>query len=288
MTNITEDQKNITLPLIAAFSSNYGRYNSSIGQGANKTTHTAEVKFDNQHELAVVKAFSIKDRGWLNEYISWTLGKLLKISQPPKSLILVASHDDLKDIKDQEIARARNLLADKDDLVVFWCASRISIKPPHHLSKQSWEEVVLRGEVGQKIAAFDGWIGNCDRIASNAPLWINKGVIAAIDHERLAFNQDWFIQEPKHFDHIGIYETVLLEKFQKSLKANKFSTKQSKTIIAALETFSNEHADAMKKSWNYIEEIIIKNVSPEASNNLKNFLSKRCEEDVIKQRLGVL
>lgn len=49
----------------------------------------------------------------------------------------------------------------------------------------SWEVAALRGEHGRRLAAFDGWVGNCDRIADNAPFWVSRSAIAAIDHERM-------------------------------------------------------------------------------------------------------
>ena len=276
-------------PSIERFATHYERYNGSIGQGANKSTHTAEVRFDSAtHELAVVKAFSFLDKGWLNEAVAWTLGQAAGVAQPPKAVILVATLEELSGMTEAEMVLARNLDAGRGEPIVFWCASRLATKPPQYLSSLSWENVVLRGSAGQRLAAFDGWIGNCDRIASNAPYWAARGVVAAIDHERLAFNQDWLAAAPEHFDRMGIAETKLLERFHKAQKSNVFKPKQAREIASALHSMSVEHAGHLANCRHDIENRLLVNVSKKASNDLLTFLSERATDVYISERLGVV
>ena len=78
------------------YSTHYVRYNGPIGQmGANQTTHTAEVLFPDGPGLAVVKAFPLKDKGWINEALAWTLGTELEVGVPPTAMLLAAGPDDL-------------------------------------------------------------------------------------------------------------------------------------------------------------------------------------------------
>src|SRR5690242_16946122 len=72
------------LPTIERYSTHYVRYNGSVGlKGANQSTHTAEVKFPTGAKLAVVKAFPLADKGWVNEALAWALGEALDVGVPP-------------------------------------------------------------------------------------------------------------------------------------------------------------------------------------------------------------
>jgi hypothetical protein len=80
------------VPVLERYASHYERYNGPIGRtGQNKTTHTAEVKFPGGTGLAVAKAFSVFDKGWLNEAIAWALGRALNVSVPPRAMLLAAA-----------------------------------------------------------------------------------------------------------------------------------------------------------------------------------------------------
>lgn len=277
-------------PAIEPFASHYGRYNGAIGQGENKTTHTAEVRFDAAtHALAVVKAFPFDSAGWLNEAIAWTLGKEVGLAMPPRAVLLVAKPEDLKDATEPELVRAYKTMA-YGKAVIFWCASRLSTKPPQQVWSRSWENVVLKGRAGQELAAFDGWIGNCDRIADNAPYWESRGLIAAIDHERLAFAQNWLLAPPVHLDREkgSTVKTYLLDRFHLAQASGVFKPKQVREVSASLEQSSKGHAPHLAACRADIAARLLNNVSAAASANLLTFLDERATEDFIAKRLGTV
>ena len=275
-------------PQIERYSSHYERYNGAIGQGANKTTHTAEVRFDaSSTGLAVVKAFSFHDKGWLNEAIAWTLGRAIGLAVPPKAVLLVAEPNELAKVIEPELALAYQTWVNGGP-IVLWCASRLATKPPQHMMSASWETVALRGQAGQELAAFDGWIGNCDRIADNAPYWTARGVIAAIDHERMAFAQDWYAFLPQHFDRQGKASTRLLDRLHAAQQANVFKPKQAKAIVAALDSMSMKHATHLASVRSEIESELLVNVSAAAKANLLSFLDERAGRAFVSDRLGIV
>lgn len=279
----------VVMPHIDRYATHYERYNGPIGQGANKTTHTAVVRFGNDgHHLAVVKAFTYVDKGWLNEALAWTMGRIVKLAQPPRAMLLVATLDELAQSKDPEIARAHAEFAPMNAPVVLWCASRLDTKPPQHLSALHWEDVVLRGTAGQRLAAFDGWIGNADRHADNAPYWMSRGVVAAIDHERLAFAQDWRVTAPQHLDRTGQHPTKLLHRFHAALKSKKFTSKQARDMISAMRMMSDDHAAQLAVCWGDIEGRLLTSVDAAARANLRHFFDERASDLFICDRLGTV
>ena len=279
----------VVTPHVDRYATHYERYNGPIGQGANKTTHTAVVRFGNEgHHLAVVKAFTYLDKGWLNEAIAWTVGRIVKLAQPPRAMLLVATLDELAQSKDPEIARAYIEFAPMKAPVVLWCASRLDTKPPQHLSALHWEDVALRGTAGQRLAAFDGWIGNADRHADNAPYWVSRGVVAAIDHERLAFAQDWRVAAPQHLDRTGQYPTKLLHRFHVALKAKKFTSKQARDMMSAMRMMSDAHAVQLAACWGDIESRLLDSVDAAAKANLRHFFDERASDLFICDRFGTV
>ena len=275
-------------PPIDRYSTHYERYNGQIGQGANKTTHTAEIRFDQSLiGLAVVKAFAFADKGWLNEAVAWTLGRSLGLAVPPRAILLVAAPGELASASEPELQVAHATLSPKGP-IILWCASRLETKPPQQVLSMSWETVILRGEHGQRLAAFDGWIGNCDRISDNAPYWVTRGLIAAIDHERMAFNQDWIAGAPQDFDRQGDAKTRLLDRLHAAQKANVFKPKQATAIVAAMQGMSELHAVHLANLRAEIEQELLVNVGATAGGNLVTFLEDRATQDFISKRLGVL
>jgi hypothetical protein len=161
------------MPTLERYASHYERYNGPIGlRGANQTTHTAEVRFPDGAALAVVKAFPVGEKGWLNEAVAWTVGRALGIPVPPKAMLLAVAPSELAAATDPELAIAHRHWAASGP-IVMWCASRLDVKPPQNVWRMNWEAAVIKGASGQRLAAFDGWFGNCDRIAENAPYWVS-------------------------------------------------------------------------------------------------------------------
>ena len=279
----------VVIPHVHRYATHYERYNGPIGQGVNKTTHTAVARFGNDgHHLAVVKAFTYADKGWLNEAIAWTLGRVVKLAQPPRAMLLIATLDELAQSNDPEIVRAHAEFAPMNAPVVLWCASRLDTKPPQHLSAFHWEDVVLRGSAGQRLAAFDGWIGNADRHADNAPYWVSRGVVAAIDHERLAFAQDWRVAPPQHLDCTGHHPTKLLHRFHAAIKSKKFTAKQTRDMTSAMRLMSDDHAAQLVACWGDIESGLLTSVDAAAQVNLRHFFDERASDFFICDRLGIV
>jgi hypothetical protein len=272
------------------FVSNYGRYGGPVSsKGDNKTTHIAEVKFSGGDELAIVKAFSFVDKGWLNEAIAWALGSALGVDMPPRAILLIANPSDLESLKDPEIQTALREFGYSGP-VVFWCTSKLEIDSPQAIFGYSWEACVLREDAGQKLAAFDGWIGNLDRNANNAPYWVSRSKVAAIDHEKMVFGQNWISSGPRHKDRIkkGCGETNLLEALQGALASRKVTYDDWARIVDRIRVFSEMHCDVLERLKPEIEAVIESNFNSCASCNLINFLSERAADDFIGQRLGLM
>lgn len=277
-----------SLPLVERYSTHYVRYNGPIGQmGANQTTHTAEVLFPEGPGLAVVKAFPLKDKGWINEALAWTLGTELEVGVPPTAMLLAAGPDDLMNAQEPELLLARNQWGSLGP-IVLWCASRLDIKQPQLVWPVGWERAVMSKPFGRRLAAFDAWLGNCDRIAQNAPYWMSRGRIAAIDHERLAFNQDWCRGVPIHMDKLGGILTHLMSAIRDAIAKKKIRTGEAKALIADLVQFSDTHAAALAAVLESSEKLVTDNFGTAAAANLHTFLSERASRDFINERLEQL
>lgn len=276
------------LPSLKPYSSHYLRYNGPIGQlGANQTTHTAEVMFPDGPGLAVVKAFSFMDKGWVNEALAWALGKELDVGVPPAAMLLAASPDDLAGSKDPELSVASSLWGSAGP-IILWCASRLDIKLPQQVWPIGWERIVTSKPFGRRLAAFDAWLGNCDRIAQNAPYWSAKGRIAAIDHERLAFNQDWRRGVPIHMDKMGGSITHLMSAIRDSINKKKIKSTDAKALIADLTQLSDQHSAALAAVRVLSEQLVISNFGDIASASLHAFLADRASPEFINERLDQL
>nr|DAF77709.1 MAG TPA: hypothetical protein [Caudoviricetes sp.] len=276
------------LPAVELYSSHYLRYNGPIGRlGANQTTHTAEVNFPEGPALAVVKAFPLKEKGWVNEALAWALGNALNVGVPPKAMLLAASPSDLAGCKDPELSLANSMWGQSGP-IMLWCASRLEIKMPQQVWPVGWERIVTSKPFGRRLAAFDAWLGNCDRIAQNAPYWLAKGRIAAIDHERLAFNQDWRYMVPVHMDKVGGNITYLMEAIRESIAKKKIKSSDAKALIADLSQLSDEHSGALAAVQVSSEQLVMDNFGKIASTCLHAFLADRASRQFIDERLEQL
>ncbi len=277
-----------TLPAVERYSSHYIRYNGPIGsRGANQTTHTAEVRFPGAPGLAVVKAFPFSDKGWINEALAWALGMELDVGVPPAAMLLAASSDDLAGATEPELVLARNQWGSAGP-IILWCASRLEIKSPQHVWPIAWERVVMSKPFGRRLAAFDAWLGNCDRIAQNAPYWTTKGRLAAIDHERLAFNQDWLRGHPIHIDKSGGVITHLMKEIREAINKKKIKTTDAKALIAELVQMSEEHSSALDAVRASSEQLVSMNFGTPAADRLHTFLLERASSEFINERLEQL
>lgn len=277
-----------SLPTVERYSSHYIRYNGPVGRtGANQTTHTAEVRFPGAPGLAVVKAFPFNDKGWINEAVAWTLGMELDVGVPPAAMLLAASPADLSDATEPELVLARSQWGVAGP-IVLWCASRLDIKPPQHVWPVAWERVVMSKPFGRRLAAFDAWIGNCDRIAQNAPYWMTRGRLAAIDHERLAFNQDWRSSHPIHMDKSTGVMTHLMKEIRDALNRKKIKAADARALIADLVKLSDEHLAAFEAVRESSEQLVSMNFGGAAATCLHTFLLERASRDFINERLEQL
>lgn len=276
------------LPTIERYTSHYLRYNGPIGRaGENKTTHTAEVKFPAGPTMAVVKVFPLRDKGWVNEALAWCLGTELDVGMPPRAMLLAASPSDLYEATDPELVLARTLWTGSGP-VMLWCASKLEIKPPQHVWGRRWELAVMSKPHGHKLAAFDSWLGNCDRLDQNAPYWMAKGRVAALDHEKLAFNQDWVLHMPSHMDRLGMCATHLMKEIRAAVGKKKIKSVDAKYLISELVVLSDGHADALEGVRDETEQLISANFGASAAKNLLGFLSERTTPDFVNERLEQL
>lgn len=275
------------LPTIERFATHYLRYNGLLGSiGANPSTHTAEVRFRSGPALAVVKAFPLGDRGWVNEAVAWALGSELSIGVPPQATLLVATPDEASDSKVPGLETA--LRAFGRVPLVLWCATRLDTKPPQQVWRMKWERVVLSKPYGLKLAAFDAWLGNCDRIAQNAPYWTTRGQIAAIDHERLAFGQDWLPGVPIHLDRLGGAVTHLMRALREAASTKKLRAVDVDVMVAELSLQSGLHARALDKVQAESQALISANFGPGPASHLLSFLSERATPEFVQERLEQL
>jgi hypothetical protein len=287
-TALTLPTRGRSLPAVERYSSHYIRYNGPIGRkGANQTTHTAEVRFPGAPGLAVVKAFPFRDKGWVNEALAWTLGMELDVGVPPTAILLAASPSDLAGATEPELVRARSQWGSAGP-IILWCASRLDIKPPQHVWPVAWERAVMSKPFGRRLAAFDAWLGNCDRIAQNAPYWTTRGRLAAIDHERLAFNQDWLCGLPIHMDKSGAVMTHLMKEIREAINKKKIKAAEAKLLISELVQLSEGHSAALAAVRGASEQLVSQNFGATAAADLHTFLFERASCDFINERLEQL
>lgn len=275
------------MPTIGRYASHYGRYNGSVTKrGANPTTHTAEVRFPGKPALAVAKAFASTDRGWANEALAWALGHCLGVVMPPQAMLLLVAPGELASEKDPELVAAHSLWGTGP--IVLWCASRLDIKNPQSVLSARWEHVVMSKPYGRRLAAFDAWLGNCDRIAQNAPYWASKGMVAAIDHERLAFAQDWLAGVPIHMDRFAAHQTHLMKVIRVAVAAKKIKDTEVKDLVAELSVMSAAHAGSLTSVHAEATMLIGNNFGTAAAGHLLSFLSDRATPAFINERLEQL
>ncbi|WP_263561975.1 hypothetical protein [Paucibacter sp. DJ1R-11] len=275
------------IPPVERFASHYARYNGPIGKlGANPTTHTAEVRFLGKPGLGVVKAFALSDFGWVNEAIAWALGNCLGVVMPPQGMLLLVAPGELGSDKEPELMAAHNLWG--TGAIVLWCTSRLDIKCPQNVWPIHWERVVMSKPYGRRLAAFDAWLGNCDRIAQNAPYWSSKGLVAAIDHERLAFAQDWRKGVPIHMDRLDAHQTHLMKVIREMIAAKKLRAAEANELVAELAVMSEPHADTLSLVHADATSLVGDNFGTAAAANLLKFLSDRATPAFINERLEQL
>lgn len=206
---------------------------------------------------------------------------------PPHAMLLAASPDDLISAKEPELVLARNQWAGAGP-IIFWCASKLEIKQPQYVWSTGWERAVTAVPYGQKLAAFDSWLGNCDRIAVNAPYWTTKGRIAAIDHERLAFNRNWISGPVQHLDVMGLCATHLLKELRSAVDKKKMKSSEGEKLISKIVVFSRCHSDVLERVREDLKNLIVDNFGEAAADNLLKFLTERAEQDSINVRLEQL
>ncbi len=276
------------LPTVERYSTHYVRYNCPISlKGANQSTHTAEVKFPTGPKLAVVKAFSLREKGWVNEALAWALGEALDVGVPPESILLAVSAADLASATEPELVHARDQLGSLGP-IMLWCATRLDLKPPQYAWRLNWERAATSKPRGRKLAAFDAWLGNCDRIAQNAPYWMSRGHIAAIDHERLAFNQDWRLGVPIHMDVKGGVVTHLMSAVRDAINKKVLKANEATQLVSELAVISATHAETLASCHAEAEALVADNFSTNEAQNLLTFLADRATQDYINSRLEQL
>ena len=146
------------------------------------------------------------------------------------------------------------------------------------------------------MGALDGWTANCDRIANNALYWVTKGSLVAIDHEKMAFNQDWSNQKVSHEDEVvgpdgkPLLPTRLIDVLMKAKKSKDKALKKSAAKAADFmyEHSKSKHPPTLAKCKASIAAMIDSNFSQQATQNLLSFLDYRVTEDCLKRRYAIL
>ena len=112
--------------------------------------------------------------------------------------------------------------------------------------------------------------------------------IAAIDHERLAFAQDWRQGVPIHMDKLGGAMTHLMKEIRQSISKRKIKPSDAKTLIADLVQLSDGHKGALDVVQASCERLVTDNFGTAAAVNLHKFLSERASQEFINDRLEQL
>lgn len=289
----------------AHFKSAYHRYIAPLSSslpaqlGMNQSTHVGYVCLDPstpaKAERAVVKCFHYSDPAWANELIAWTMAQALGVKTAPRAAVLVAKRQDISVDHGPEINAFAQYVTTP---IVLWCMSAIEpTLPVQQVLGHNWETACLRTEAGRTLGAMDGWIGNCDRLAQNALYWSSgTGGVVAIDHEKMAFAQDWSCASVQHFDELldatgkPIHPTRLIAAIKVAHKSKDKNTKRA-AGIAVNEMFGmskDKHPGALADCRDLIEKTAVNNFGPRAGANLLSFLDYRVSEDCMKRRFGIL
>lgn len=283
----------------------YNRYIGPLGfiqhstQGENVSTHVASVRLDAagtaKPERAIVKFFRFADHGWLNEYTAWNLAQHLGVKTSPRAALLIGSHKDITKDHGPELKKAAKYTTDP---IVLWCTSAVEpTLPVQQALGVNWEHAAMRIDSGQRLAAMDAWLGNCDRIPNNTLYWTaGSGGLVAIDHEKSVFNQDWSLVEPMHLDDIldasgnPVAESVLLKAIKQATKSKDSAIKKAaRTAKAKLFDYSrNTHLAALDECQADVTAMATANFTAQASQHLLSFLSFRISEDCQKRRYGLM
>jgi hypothetical protein len=205
---------------------------------------------------------------------------------PPQAMLLLVAPGELATENDPELVSAHRLWG--IGTIVLWCASRLDIKNPQSVWSARWESVVMSKPYGRRLAAFDAWLGNCDRIAQNAPYWSSKGMVAAIDHERLAFAQDWRTGVPIHMDRLAAHQTHLMKVIREAVAAKKIKAAEVKVLVAEICVMSAAHAGSLTSIHTEATTLVGDNFGTAAAGHLFTFLSDRATPAFINDRLEQL
>lgn len=283
----------------------YSRYIGPLGSqlqarhGMNPTTHVASIRMDaanpTKSERAVVKFFQMNDRGWFNEYFSWTLAQHLGVKTAPRAALLVGTAADITAGHGPELNQAAHMGSAP---MVLWCTS--AVEPASNVQQAmgaKWDRQVLTTPEGRRLAAMDAWLGNCDRIAANLLMWRSSiGGLVAIDHEKSAFNEPWPFVHARHLDEtLGadgkpIAGTVLLNFIQKAAGSKEKSV-QKAASSACNDLFhisETSHPKALSDCQRTLADHAELNFGPQAAQHLLSFLSYRASEDCMKRRYGLV
>ncbi len=286
----------------ATFRDNYRRYIGPLASelpatlGMNTSTHVAEVCLDpdepKKSERAVVKYFRFTDQGWANEYVAWLLACELGVVTPPRASLLIGNHDEITEGHGEELKTVARF---DSGPMVLWCTSAVEpTRPVQQVFAKPWERVALGVESGRRMAAFDGWTGNCDRLHQNTLYWTTGHTLVAIDHEKIAFNQDWTTAPLQHFDMMldaagePKIRTRLLDALTRALSSsdNAVKKKAKEAKSAMFEHSKVSHPAALKLCSGLISRLLDSNFSNESSENLLSFLEHRLSDECMKSRYG--
>ena len=289
----------------ATFTSAYRRYLGPLASelpaslGMNSSTHVASVCMDpgepSKAERAVVKCFLFTEPGWANELVAWSLAQQLGVKTAPHAAVLIAQQQDFAADHGPEI---NNFAQYATAPIVMWCTSAIEpTQPVQQVLGHNWETACLRTQAGRNLGAMDGWIGNCDRLVQNALYWTSgTGGLVAIDHEKMAFGQDWSRTVLQHCDEMQgadgkpLLTTRLISAIKSAHKSKDRNVK--KAAVTAVSTMyaasKGGHPNALAGCFNLISTTAANNFGTQAGANLLSFLDYRVSEDCMKRRFGIL
>lgn len=113
-------------------------------------------------------------------------------------------------------------------------------------------------------------------------------MVAAIDHERLAFAQDWRSGVPIHMDRLAVHQTHLMKVIREAVAAKKIKAAEVKYLVAELSDISAAHAGSLTSVHDEATTLIGDNFGTAAAGHLLTFLSNRATPAFINERLEQL
>lgn len=251
----------------------------------NRTAHAARLHTGQPGEQIFICKMLVPDAFELgNEAIAHYLAKWASVASPPEAAIVYMP----KSIATQRIPlRIATEYANADGDVVMWCTKRL----PHHSLRSTFRASsertsatmrVLKGESGQRLAAFDHLTGHADRHDGNY-LWAGRDECIAIDNEALFSYRDWRagpLDFPTH--------NQLLEEMQRQVASGNERASSLQDLQSGMVFYGETHSAAVESAHPEIKNLITLLYGADAADNVLTCLQVRSTADWMKRELGLI